>query len=156
MLVACRSSGQIISVASVTCSARRYQHGGHTVDVWISSSTMWKWRCVGKKMDDVFLCACVRVCAVDVTVISDQYSPLATDLRSSSLWAQPSGQRRNTHWHTHTNYYTVPHIQILIRTSTEMSQKHVLARHDKTATHAALSHIGIVWKFTHALCICTH
>lgn len=98
----------VISVAAVTCRARNHQHGGHIVAVWISSSTMWKWRCVWRWMTCARVHACVCVCPVDVTVISDQYSPLATDLRSSSLWAQPSGQRRNTHRHAHTNYYTVP------------------------------------------------
>lgn len=51
------------------------------------------------------VCVCARVRCVDVTVISDQYSLLATDLRS--VWAQPSGQRQNTRTCTRAQLYTL-------------------------------------------------
>ena len=101
---------------------------------------------------------CVRVCAVDVTVISDQYSPLAADLRSSSLSAQPSGQRRNAHQHTYKLSYsaTHTHTHTQIHPSTKISPKHIHARHDKSATHTEVhSHIHTIHKnpSAHTSCV---
>lgn len=80
--------------------------------VGISTLTMWKWTCVRMKMDDKFVCVCVDVCAVDVTVISDQYSPLANKISEAPASERGHLGRGETHSNTH--------IQITVQYHTHM------------------------------------
>lgn len=68
------------------------------------------------------MCACVCVCPVDVTVISDQYSPLATDLRSFQPSSCSHLGRGETH--SHTNYYTALHTCTNIHKYTSAPEYH--------------------------------